>query len=136
MKRIFALLLSATLTVTALPKGEMAVFASETTQQEMERGLPSSVDLSEDEYFPAVGDQSFNGNCGYWSGYYTSLTFLYNKAHGIETTPDTCLNPIFGFAFYGRSLEDAEKIAQQIGYPTMGALPLDHYGTNSFSPYK
>lgn len=24
----------------------------------------------------------------------------------------------------------------QIGYPTMGVLPLDHYGTNSFSPTK
>ena len=40
--------------------GEIAV-------QEVGTVFPSSVDLSESEYFPAVGDQSFNGNCGYWS---------------------------------------------------------------------
>ncbi len=100
----------------------------------LEEKLPSSVDLSQDEYFPAVGDQSFNGNCGYWSGYYTSFTYAYNKKHGIKTTWDTSHNPIFGFAFYGRSKEDAEKIAMEIGYPTFAALPLDHYGTNTFSP--
>ena len=117
------------------------VFATETGQQTMgkytiDSELPSSVDLSQDEYFPPIGDQSFNGNCGYWSGYFTSFTYAYNKKHGIKTTIETCHNPIFGFAFYGRSLESDVDIAMQIGYPTMGALPLDHYGTNCFSPTK
>lgn len=98
--------------------------------------LPKAVDISKDEYFPEVGDQSFNGNCGYWSSYYHNFTYAYNKKHGIKTTKETSHNPIFGFAFYGRSLESDQFIAMQIGYPTMGVLPLDHYGTNSFSPTK
>ncbi|MBQ3543807.1 MAG: Ig-like domain-containing protein [Lachnospiraceae bacterium] len=98
--------------------------------------LPKAVDISADEYFPEVGDQSFNGNCGYWSSYYHNFTYAYNKKHGIKTTTETSHNPIFGFAFYGRSLESDQFIAMQIGYPTFGTLPLDHYGTNCFSPTK
>ena len=127
--------------VMVLLSSNTVAFATDSTKNSetsylVDGELPSSVDLSEDEYFPAIGDQSFNGNCGYWSGYYTSFTYAYNKKHGIKTTPETSHNPIFGFAFYGRSLEGDATIAMQIGYPTMGVLPLDHYGTNTFSPTK
>ena len=108
----------------------------EVVQEDIINDLPSSVDISADEYFPIVGDQSFNGNCGYWSSYYHNFTYAYNKKHGIKTTPETCHNPIFGFAFYGRSLESDQFVAMEIGYPTMSTLPLDHYGTNCFSPTK
>ena len=108
----------------------------ETVTQEVDTEFPSSVDLSESEYFPTVGNQSFNGNCGYWANYYTSMTYIYNKTKGIKTTLENSHNPIFGYVFYGKSLEDSLVIATQIGYPTIGVLPIDHYGTNTFSPYK
>ena len=98
--------------------------------------LPKAFDISKDEYFPEVGDQSSVGNCGYWSGYYTTFTYHYNKSKGIKTEWANSHNPMFGFAFYGRSKESADAIGTQIGYPTFGVLPLDYNGTNTFSPTK
>ena len=97
---------------------------------------PSSIDWSQSEYFPAVGNQKHVGNCGYWSSYYTNLTYSYNKVNGIKTTPENTFNPFFGFKFYGKSLESDEVISQTIGHPSIGVLPLDYNNMNTFTPYK
>ena len=97
---------------------------------------PSSVDLTQNEYFPAVGDQAHVGNCGYWSSYYTNLTYSYNKANGIKTTPENTFNPFFGFKFYGKAVEADEFLSQTIGHPSIGVLPLDYNNMNTFTPYK
>ena len=97
---------------------------------------PSAIDWSQSEYFPAVGNQKHVGNCGYWSSYYTNLTYSYNKVNGIKTTPENTFNPFFGFKFYGKSLESDEVISQTIGHPSIGVLPLDYDNMNTFTPYK
>ncbi|MEE1125171.1 MAG: starch-binding protein [Acutalibacteraceae bacterium] len=55
--------------------------------------LPSSVDNSQSEYFPAIGSQGGIGACVAWSQTYYQFTYTMNKAMGVKTTPDNTFSP-------------------------------------------
>ncbi len=55
----------------------------------------SRVDLSESEYFPAIGSQGGIGSCCAWSNVYYQFTYEMNKALGKKTTPQNTFQPLF-----------------------------------------
>ena len=55
--------------------------------------LPSSVDNSQSEYFPAIGNQGGIGACVAWAQTYYQFTYTMNKAMGVKTTPDNTFSP-------------------------------------------
>lgn len=55
--------------------------------------LPKSVDNSDSEYFPAIGNQGSIGSCVCWAQSYYQYTYTYNKAMNIKTTPDNSFSP-------------------------------------------
>lgn len=116
------------------------VLASDTynlskSAEELCKELPDSIDLSQSEYFPEVGDQGSTGSCWHFGTIYACLTYTNNKARGIKTTPENTLSPLFGYNYAsGTKNASLEDLIMQIGYPTVGILPIDTKNTISLYP--
>ena len=116
------------------------VFADDTSNvpgnaSELCKTLPDSIDLSQSEYFPEVGDQGSTGSCWHFGTIYACLTYTNNKARGIKTTPENTLSPLFGYNYAsGTKNASLEDLIMQIGYPTVGILPIDTKNTISLYP--
>lgn len=59
--------------------------------------LPSSIDNSDNEYFPAIGSQGSIGACVAWAQSYYQFTYEFNKANNIKTTPQNTFSPKFTY---------------------------------------
>ena len=108
-----------------------------TSDTEEKANLPSSIDISESEYFPEVGDQGSSGSCWHYGTSYACLTYANNKARGIKTTPENTINPMFCYNYAaGTKNSSLEGLLMQIGYPSVGVLPIDTKNTVSLYPIK
>lgn len=108
----------------------------EPESEAIDESLPSAVDCSKSEYFPAIGNQGSTGSCGYFSIFHTNLTFVYNRTKGVKTTESNTINPMFGYNFLGLTKENSYLLIQQIGFATMGAVPLDLTDHKTLYPTK
>ena len=68
--------------------------------------LPSEVDNSQSEYFPAVGDQKGLGSCVAFAQAYYQFTYHMNKARGIKTTPENTFAPKFLYNITNKGIND------------------------------
>ncbi len=59
--------------------------------------LPSFVDISESEYFPAIGNQGSLGSCTCWAQVYYQFTYMMNKDRGVATTPENTFSPQWSY---------------------------------------
>ena len=86
----------------------------EPESEAIDESLPSAVDCSKSEYFPAIGNQGSTGSCGYFSIFHTNLTFVYNRTKGVKTTESNTINPMFGYNFLGLTKENSYLLIQQL----------------------
>ncbi len=126
--------------VSAQAVSEEETSKAEADSEQADNNLPSSADLSTDSYygkfFPEVENQGSNPNCSFYSFYYTNTTFQNNLARGIQTTKNTSVNPMFGYNYAEATGVGSFDLAEQIGYPLIGALPLDTSNHKSLYPSK
>lgn len=59
--------------------------------------LPDSVDNSQNEYFPEIGDQGSLGSCSFWAQVYYQFTYTMNKDMGVATTYDNTFSPQWAY---------------------------------------
>lgn len=93
--------------------------------------LPSSVDLSESEYFPPVADQSWLGSCASFSTVYYQFSYEMNKIRGIAATKENAASPMFVFNFLnaggdiGTRFDENYKFLMEHGAPPQSMVPYD-----------
>lgn len=92
--------------------------------------LPSSVDNSQSEYFPAVNDQKGLGACVAFATHY-QLTYHINKERGIPSTPENTYSPkwIYNHTNSGKNeglyYESAYRFLQGYGCVTLDRVPYN-----------
>ena len=97
--------------------------------------LPSSVDLSRSEYFPAVGNQGALGSCATFSCVYYQYTYEMNKKRGVVTTYENTASPLFVFNFInsgsalGTTYNDNYEYLSLYGAPPLTMVPYNDKGT-------
>ncbi len=87
--------------------------------------LPSSVDNSQSEYFPEIGDQKSLGSCVAWAQAYYQFTYTMNKERGIATTPENSFSPKFVYNNVNKGKDDG--LSADFAYEFMmyqGNVPL------------
>lgn len=101
---------------------------------------PSSVDLSESVYFPAIGDQGDYGSCVSWATTYYQFTYEAHKLNGVITTPANTYSPSWTFNWLNRGVNegaqysDAYKVLQKQGAVTLHDMPYNgEWGHYDFS---
>lgn len=145
-KKILATFLATTVMATSFSNMGFTVWAfqldeafDETLRVDVEavsENFPSSLDWSQSEYFPAIGNQGSTGSCGYYSIFYTNFTFVNNRTKGVKTTESNTVNPMFGYNFYGIMDKDSYYLTREVGFATLGVLPLDQSNRKTLSPTK
>ncbi len=95
--------------------------------------LPERVDNSQSPYFPAIGDQGSLGSCAVFASVYYQFTYMYNKAHGIVTTPENTFSAKFTYNHVNHADKDAGStfIANyreltEFGAATLSEVPYDN----------
>jgi len=98
-------------------------------------GLPTSVDHSTSNFFPAVGDQGGQGSCAAWATTYYAQGFAqakdneWNQAHLGNTaqlmSPAWTYNKVNGGEDEGSFSWTNAIILQQYGCPTLASMPYD-----------
>ena len=68
--------------------------------------------------------------------FFTNFTFAHNRTRGVETTESNTVNPVFGYNFYGIMSKNSYYLTREIGFATLGVLPLDLYSRKTLSPTK
>lgn len=93
--------------------------------------LPSQVDNSLNEYFPAVGDQKGLGSCVAFAQGYYQFTYHMNKERGIKTTPENTFAPNFLYNLTNKGsneglfYETAYRLLQGYGCITSDIIPYN-----------
>ncbi len=94
--------------------------------------LPSSVDNSQSEYFPEIGNQGSIGSCVAWAQSYYQFTYEMNKARGVATTPENTFSPKFiynmanGGKDKGSFTHDVYNLMKEIGNVPISMVPYDN----------
>ncbi len=95
--------------------------------------LPSKVDNSQSKYFPEIGNQGSIGSCSCWAIGYYQLTYMYNRQHGITTTPENSVSPKFLYNFMNNARNDTGgephityPVIQKMGAVTLSEVPYDN----------
>ena len=102
--------------------------------------LPSSVDLSQDKYFPPVMNQGALGSCASVSCVYYQFSYAMNRARGIAATYENSASPLFvyNFACEGTELGTTPNgnyaFLKKYGAPSMATVPYNDSGVFSWHP--
>ena len=96
--------------------------------------LPSSVDLSKSQYFPAVGNQGGLGSCAVFSCVYYQYTYEKNKIMDVPAAYDNTASPLFVFNFtnsgsdLGTTYESNYEYLSLYGAPSLATVPYTDKG--------
>ena len=98
-------------------------------------GLPTSVDHSSSNYFPAVGNQDGQGSCAAWATTYYAQGFLQAKDNGWNQAhlgnPAQLMSPAWTYNKVNGGVDEGSFswtngiILQQFGSPTLAIMPYD-----------
>ncbi|MFP4197453.1 MAG: C1 family peptidase, partial [Methanomassiliicoccales archaeon] len=119
---------------TGLIPSERTLEEREVSLAAGESEMPSSVDLSEEEHFPPVGDQGNQGSCAAWALGYYAQGYLEAKDRGWDASegrPEHLLSPAWAYNMANRgvdngsTLEGVGKVIVDWGIPSMAAMPYD-----------
>lgn len=92
--------------------------------------LPSSVDNSQSEYFPAINDQKGLGACVAFATHY-QFTYHINKERGVATTPENTFSPkwIYNHTNHGENdgthYDTVYRFLQGYGCVPLSLVPYD-----------
>ncbi len=96
--------------------------------------LSGSVDLTEDQYFPPIGNQGSQGSCASWSTAYYANTYMQAKANGWDVSsggddhlmsPSWVYNKVNGGSDGGSTLADPMALVETVGNADMQTMPYD-----------
>lgn len=93
--------------------------------------LPSSVDNSASEYFPAIGNQGALGSCTTWAQVYYQYSYTVNKLMDRPATADNTFSPkwvynkVNGGIDIGSGADSVYHIMKQFGNVPISMLPYD-----------
>ena len=105
---------------------------SDTNQKDGASSLPESVDNSQSNYFPKIGNQGGIGACVAWAQSYYQFTYEMNKSRGIETTPENTFSPKFTYNIAnggkdkGSFSQDVYGIMKMTGNVPITMVPYDN----------
>ncbi len=97
---------------------------------------PASVDNSESEYFPAIGDQDRVGSCVCWGEVYYAFTYANCKAKGIPATGANVFSPAFVYnqvkcSGGGTWSESVIKVLLTEGAPSFETVDFETYSNDA-----
>lgn len=106
---------------------------SESSESDMQRSLPSYVDLSTDVCFPDLGNQHSLMACVAFATTYYQFSYEVNKLNGITSASDRIVyspkwtyNFINGGSDSGASMSDAYTVLNKYGALKISDLPFDY----------
>ncbi len=94
----------------------------------------SSVDLTQDQYFPPIGNQGSQGSCASWSTAYYANTYMQAKAYGWDVSsggddhlmsPSWVYNKVNGGSDSGSTLQSPMALVKTMGNADMETMPYD-----------
>lgn len=101
--------------------------------------LPDSIDNSQNEYFPEIGNQGSLGSCTAWAQVYYQFTYMMNKELGIATTKDNTFSPQWAYNVVAGTAEmigpyySLFAFMKKQGNVFLNQVPYD-LNVSSFSP--
>ena len=110
------------------------LFSSSTALMALPAAAPASVDLSDDPWFPAVGDQKSQGSCAAWALAYYCYGYQEAKDNNwidAGTNPEHQISPAWGYNRVsgghdrGSWMGDVADVLCDWGAATMATMPYD-----------
>lgn len=112
-------------------KEESKVNSGSYATENLSASLPSSIDNSDTEYFPQIGNQGSTGSCVNWAQTYYQFTYMMNKSMGVTTTPENSFSYkwTYNFANGGKAGgtwdDDVYDLMKEIGNVPLSMVPYD-----------
>ncbi len=101
--------------------------------------LPASIDNSQSEFFPEIGNQGSLGSCTFWAQIYYQFTYTMNKEMNCTTTPENTFSPQWAYNIVAGTNEmigpyySAYEFMRRQGNVFLSQVPYD-LDVSSFSP--